>query len=389
MLLTDQNILYILVVSVFLPYVFTGIILVSMAIYLCISPKTNRRIFVHKGSRWLILFFLEILIVPVVYKNWIGLAAGFGLICILILGLFARSAMTIRIYERMLNIACLASVPVGVVAIIERICLQVLHDDLDSYRCISVFFNANYFATVVATVIIICAYKVGSHQGHRLLYFSIAAFNMISAYLSGSLFVWVEIFIGVALVFFLMRKHEMLSGLLLGGGLFCFMLYFAPGLLLPRLTESPLTTERRLDIWSTAVKAFFKTPLFGEGAMTYYHVYQNYEGSYPTTHAHNLYLDPLLSFGLVGTALLMIYVVSYMRTLIHCLKSRSDEKITVLICAVIAAALIHGVTDLTLFWIQTGLFFVLVLSGLNLCTRRAGRTFKLKADGTVYKKDDS
>lgn len=371
---SDQNILYILAVSVFLPYVFTVVILFCLTAFILIHPQTRGRIFCHKGAKWLFPFFAVAFGGAIAYHNWIGLIAGIGMFCIFTLGLFARSAFTVRTYEHMLHIICMISIPIGMIAFLERIVLQLRHPELDSFRCTSVFFNANYFATIAATVVIICAYKVGSRQGSRMGYFGIALLNMLSAYLSGSLFVWVEIFIGVALVFFLLRKHEMLSGLLLGGGLFCFILYFAPGLLLPRLTESPLTTERRVDIWRTAIHAFLDTPLFGRGPMTYYHCYADYPGSFPTTHAHNIYLDPLLSYGIVGTIFLVLFAMSYLRPLVHCLRSRPDEKISVLLCAVIAAAAIHGITDLTLLWVQTGLLFMLILGGLNLCERRAARS---------------
>lgn len=372
--LSDQNIIYILAVSVFLPFIFTAIIVICLAFYVLLNPGTNRRIFVHRGSKWLIPFFVVAIGAAFFYKNWIGMAVGAGFFCIMALGLFVRSAMTVKVYEHMLNIICMVSIPIGVIAILERIFLKCFDPgNLDNFRCISVFFNANYFATAVATVVIICAYKAGTHQGNRLLYFAVAGLNMISAYLSGSLFVWVEIFIGVALVFFLLNKHEMFSGLLLGGGLFCFIIYFAPGILLPRLTESPVTTERRVDIWRTSIQAFFDAPIFGRGPMTYYHVYNDYPGSFPTTHAHNIFLDPLLSYGIVGVFFLSIYVVCFVLTLIHCLKSRPNEKISVLICAVIVAGLVHGITDLTLFWIQTGMLFLLLLGGINLCKRRADR----------------
>lgn len=378
---SDQNILYILAVSIFLPYMFTVVVLLSLTAFILIHPRTRGRVFCHKGAGWLFPFFAVAFGAAIAYHNWIGLLAGVGMFSVLVLGLFARSAFTVRTYEHMLHIICMISIPIGLVAFLERIVLQLRHPELDSFRCVSVFFNANYFATIAATVVIICAYKVGSRQGSRMTYFGIALLNMLSAYLSGSLFVWVEIFIGVGVVFFLLRKHEMLSGLLLGGGLFCFILYFAPGLLLPRLTESPLTTERRIDIWRTAVHAFLDTPLFGRGPMTYFHCYADYPGSYPTTHAHNIYLDPLLSYGIVGTLFLVLFALSYLRPLVRCLRSRSDEKISVLLCAVIVAAAIHGITDLTLLWVQTGLLFMLILGGLRLCERRASRSLQHRGQG--------
>ena len=373
-LLSDQNIIYMLAVSVFLPPVFTALTILVLGAYVCASKYTHGRIFKHTGSKWLVPFFLISAGASLFYRNIPGLIATVFLIFIFILGLFVRTAITVKIFEHMLHIIAMISLPIAAVAGFEWVMLRIFDpNNADNFRCVSVFFNSNYFATMVATVIMICAYKVGTHQGNRLLYFFIAAVNMGSAYLSGSLFVWVEIFIGVALIFFLMRKHEMLSGLLLGGALFCMVIYFAPGVFLPRLTESPVTTDRRFEIWETALRAFLRTPLFGRGPLTYLQVCSSIPNGYPTQHAHNMYIDPLLSFGLVGSLFLLIYIFSYLGTLLRCLRENRSEKISVLICAVIAAAAVHGTTDYTVFWIQTGMLIMLLLGGIGICERRLKR----------------
>ena len=367
---TDRNLIYIAAASVFLPYYLTAAVIVGLAAYLLISPRTRGRIFVHDGSLFLLPFFALLLIVPAVYGNWVGLAGGVGLMLILIIGLFVRSAMTRDIFEHMVTLVCLLSVPMTIVAIIEKLLMQPHFDGL--YRCFTVFMNPNYFATIIGTVIILCGYKVVSHQGHPLLFYGIAAFDLISIYLCGSLFVWVEIFIGVAALLLLLRRHHMLSALLLAAGLFCILLYCMPDLI-PRLNQSHITTERREEIWATAIRAIGDAPFLGHGVMSYSFVYHNYPGSYPTTHAHSLYLDPLLNFGLIGTALLLVYFVKYYKKVIFCLKEKSCSKIAILICSVTLAALAHGTTDITILWIQTGLLMVLLMGGLGAAERNLQR----------------
>lgn len=363
---SDRNLIYIAAASVFLPFYLTGAIIVGLAVYLLLSPRTRHRIFVHDGSLFLLPFFALILVVPAVYGNWVGLAGGIGLILILIIGLFVRSAMTRDIFEHMVTLVCLLSVPITLVAIIEKLLMQPHFDGL--YRCFTVFMNPNYFATIIGTVIILCGYKVVSHQGHPFLFYGIAAFDLISIYLCGSLFVWVEVFIGVAALLLFLRRHRMLSALLLAAGLFCIMLYCMPDLI-PRLSQSHITTERREEIWSTAIRAIGDAPLFGHGVMSYAFVYHNYPGSYPTTHAHSLYLDPFLNFGVIGTALMLVYFVKYYKKVLYCLKENSCSKIAILICSVTLATLVHGATDITILWIQTGLLMVLLMGGLGAAER--------------------
>lgn len=368
--LSDRNLIYVTAASVFLPYYLTMAVIVGLSVYLLISPRTRGRIFVHEGSKFLLPFFALTLIVPLLYQNWLGVLCGLGLILILIIGLFVRSAMTRDIFEHMVTLVCLLSVPMTIVAIIEMLLMQPHFDGL--YRCFTVFMNPNYFATITGTVIILCGYKVVSHQGHPFLFYGIAAFNLISIYLCGSLFVWVEIFIGVATLLLLMRRHHMLSALLLTAGCFCILLYCFPDLI-PRLSESHITTERREEIWITAAKAIGDAPFFGHGVLSYAFVHSNYPGSYSTTHAHSIYLDPLLNFGLVGTALLLIYFVQYYRKILRCIKESACPKIAVLICALTMATLVHGTTDVTILWVQTGLLMILLMGGLGASERSIQR----------------
>ena len=358
----DRNLIYVLAASVFLPYYLTAAVIVGMAIYLLVSPRTRNRIFVHQGSKLLLPFFGLAIVVPLIYQNWLGLWGGLGFIFILIIGLFVRSAMTRDIFEHMVTLVCLLSVPITIVAIIEMLLMQPHFDGL--YRCFTVFMNPNYFATIIGTVIVLCGYKVVSHQGHPLLFYGIAAFDLISIYLCGSLFVWVEVFIGVATLLLLLKRHRMLSALLLVAGIFCILLYCFPDLI-PRLGESRITTERREEIWITAAKAIGDAPFFGHGLLSYAFVYHNYPNSYATTHAHSLYLDPVLNFGIVGAALLLIYFIQYYRKIWRCLRESACPKIAVLICALTMGALAHGTTDITLLWIQTGLLMILLMGGLG------------------------
>lgn len=382
--LNDRNLIYVTAASVFLPYYLTMAVIIGLSVYLLVSPRTRGRIFIHEGSKFLLPFFALILVVPLLYQNWLGVLCGLGFIMILIIGLFVRTAMTRDIFEHMVTLVCLLSVPITLVAIIEKLLMQPHFDGL--YQCSVIFMNPNYFATIIGTVIILCGYKVVSHQGHPFLFYGIAVFDLISIYLCGSLFVWVEIFIGVAALLLLLRRHRMLSALLLTAGLFCVLLYFVPDLI-PRLNQAHITTERREEIWVTAVRAIKDAPIFGHGVLSYAFVYPNYPGSYPTTHAHSIYLDPVLNFGLVGTALLLIYFAQYYRKIWRCIKESACPKIAILICALTMATLVHGTTDVTVLWVQTGLLMILLMGGLGASERSIQRKTQYQRKAQRLSKD--
>ncbi len=365
--LKNAAVLCLTIAGIFLPYYFTGIIILGVSIWILLGKNRRKQIFVHPGSRFLIPFWALACLTGIFHKNWLGLICTLGMALLLIIGLWARRIMTTRIYEQMLDFACYLSIPLAPLAVLEQILLRVQYGGtLSSYRSVTVFFNSNYFATIAATVIIICAHKVSTHQGRHFTYFGIAALNFISAYTTGSIFVWVEIFFGVAAIFYVLRKRELLTGLLLGSGLFILLVYFAPNLLLPRHTESFLTTEHRVDVWVLAYHSFLQSPLFGRGMLGYYLVSKQASLTDPsvfvTEHAHNLILDPLLNFGLIGCLPLLPYVACFLDTLVSKTIKRNCPA---LIAAVCVAGFLHGMTDMTLLWIQTGMLFLLILAGID------------------------
>ena len=157
----------------------------------------------------------------------------------------------------------------------------------------------------------------------------------------------------------------MLSILLLLAGTACIVLYCVPELL-PRIQDSNITTDNRVVIWRTSLQAIAKSPIFGRGFLTYYHIYSDFPGSYPTTHAHNILLEPILSFGIVGTALMLIPLIYYYRRVILCRNAQNKLNATSLILALSCALVIHGTTDLTFMWIQTGLLYCLIMGGVGI-----------------------
>ena len=99
--------------------------------------------------------------------------------------------------------------------------------------------------------------------------------------------------------------------------------------------------------------------------MGYYHIYANYPGSYATTHCHNLLLDLLLNFGVVGTVFPIWFIVGYVKRAICCRNAQTKLQQTSLILAALAALVVHATVDLTFLWIQTGLLYCLILGGIG------------------------
>ena len=116
-------------------------------------------------------------------------------------------------------------------------------------------------------------------------------------------------------------------------------------------------------IWQTAIEGIKHHPLLGQGPFTYMFSYQQYQGPY-TQHAHSLYLEPLLSYGIILTGVFLTYMVSNIKQCFHLY--HQDRHLFSLVFSFMMVVICHGVFDYTIFWIQTILLFFIVLASGDL-----------------------
>lgn len=350
--------------SAFLPFYLTVIFVIVCGAYILIKKPLRRKAFAEKYNLLLVAFTIYTIITAICNLNFIGVGCSIGFLLMFAISLYFKSVISKEQFERGLNAAAAAGFVISILCFIDFLIFFRTVPEGRIYRTTMFFLNSNYLATLMATVVLICAYKVITKKGVLLLYYITAVLSMAAIYLTGSLFAWVEVFIGVAALLLMTRRHQMLSILLLLAATGCVVLYCVPGIL-PRLQEANITTDNRVQIWKTSLEALKDFPIFGRGFLTYFLICKNYPGAYATAHSHNIIIEPLLSFGIIGTALLLTYFVFYFKKVMICKNYQSKSQISALILAATAAALVHGTTDMTLMWVQTGLLFLLILSGIG------------------------
>lgn len=358
--LDAPNLIYLAFISVFLPYYVTAAVIIVTGLYLLISRNTRGLIFVHRGRGVFLVFTLYTAVVALVFQNYIGLACSAGFFLIIVISYYARSIMTEEIFEKGLDICCFAAIPLGLAAAVEKI----INLADEGYRCKLWFFNENYFCAIMAAVIIACAFKATSHRGGVLIYYICALFAGVAMYLGESLFAFVELFVGIFVLLILKRKHTLLA-IFLMLVVFCMLaIYFVPEIM-PRLAESNVTSDRRVRIWNTAMQFIGENPFFGRGFLSYFQLAGMNPKVYQTTHAHNFALEPLISFGIVGTLLLIIFMWTYYEKVTECKELLRSNHATTFILTISAAIIAHATTDMTMLWIQTGLLYGLFLGGVG------------------------
>lgn len=362
--MTGINIASYTAAAIFMPYILSTIILVSLSAYIIINKLTRQRIFISSGSSILKLFLAYVIIIPIIYKNWIGIVTGAGVVLAIVLGLYLRSIMTRDLFERMMTLICAFSMTSAAYAIIEKV-IKVMDSGRSVQRISAVFFHPNYFGTIVGTVIIICAYKVLSRQSHQWFYYMVAMINVISIYLCKSMFVWVEVFIGIAVLLVVFKRHRLLSIWLLAATLGGFFVFFLDVHIIPRLYDVEVTVRLRRQIWELAIDQIRKSPLIGHGFYSFIYLFKKSYHNQIIPHAHSIYLDMLLNFGLIGSGLFLCYIGKFYKKVINICFKEKNAMITSLILAVTAAALVHGTTDITFLWVQTLPLLLVIFSGMG------------------------
>lgn len=362
--MTGINIATYTAAAIFLPYILSTIVLVFLAIYVLVNKQTRQLIFVHKGSNIMKLFFAYALLVPLLYRNWLGVGAAIGIVLAIVLGLYIRSIMTSELFEKILSLICCFSITSTIYALIEKI-VKMIGSGWGDQRISAVFFYPNYFGTVVGTVIIICAYKVLTKQNHQWFYYMVALFNVISMYLCKSMFVFVEVFIGVAILLVVLKRHRLLALWLFAAAAGAFLVLFIGMNIIPRLDDVDTTVWLRRHIWQLSFDQIKQTPLIGHGMYSFIYLFDCSYHNQLIPHSHSIYLDMLLNFGIVGTGIFLVYIIKYYKKVLSLCFKKQNTMITSLILAITASALVHGTTDITLLWVQTLPLFLFILSGLG------------------------
>ena len=358
---SSENLIYIAFISVFLHFVVTGIVLITLGIAILARKETARQCFSFKGKGWFIAFCVYTAWVAIYFRNLIGFFCSIGFFFIIVISYFVRANVTERVYNRCLDICCYAAVPLSIATVIENL----LNSNIPGYTCKLWFFNENYFCSILAAIIIMCAYNATSHKGPVLKYYVCAAAAGVAMYLGQSMFAFVEVFVGICVVLILKKKHTFLSVLLLTTVVCMFILFAVPDIF-PRLSEINITSQRRVRIWNEAMPFIKENPIFGRGFLSFYQYAGQNPSLYQTTHTHNFAIESLISFGVIGTILLLLFLWSYYRQVMECKELLRNNVATTLILTISTAVLVHTMTDLTLLWIQTGLLYALILGGIGI-----------------------
>lgn len=369
---TQNKILYSIFLALALPYPMTACIYTILSIYvLCFHRECLTQ---NKKLTTPILWFLLIITsTSLIYQNWLGVFVCIILTSLFILTFYYITYATKEIFNDCLILLLVLSIIWAIISLFQY--HQILqNNNIQGFvikffsrrenRISAVMMNANYYASTLEIVILIAVYKLFNTVNikHKFFYFIICCINIAMLMLTASRAGWIAI-IGGLFVYFVLNKNKYIASIFILCSIFVLIYFCLNTHLIPRIDYLIDNLSVRFNIFETAIKGIFNKPLFGQGPMTYMMIYEQY-GGHNTHHSHNILLEPLLSFGIIGTITLSIFFKNIALNLITHYKK--NYKNIALIIAICTTTIIHGMADFSIFFIQPGILFLLLMLSYNI-----------------------
>ena len=364
----------------FLPFYIT---LIVHAIELIILLKRGELVEAYKktsASYFILLFCALLAIISLFYQNYLGILVTVGIMMLGSFAVYYRQHISAESFEFFMDTTLILSLVAALVAIIQY--FIILHRfNIDGFELIifntpknrvdSFYFNANYYAMMIEFWVGIAFYKIlrltqEEHVNFKKIggYCIIILINLFTLVLSGCRTAWPAMLAGLAIMLLFAHFYK-LFGLIAAGGMASAGFLFTHKSYIPRASNITKYLGVRQKIWRAALASIKDHPLFGEGPLTYMHIWKQYNG-HNTQHAHNIFLDPPLSFGIVGILMILPYLISCIKRTYITYKLHKNDTLVALIIGLIVMTYIHGLLDYTIFFIQTSFTLFMVISSFDI-----------------------
>lgn len=356
-----------------------GAVLIFLTIRLLLNGEIQEAYKRTPKSQFIIFFSALSCLVSFLYQNYYGMACSIGILAILSFILYYRIHITSDLFEFIINCIIVLSLFAALYGLIEYIGilnrvnidqLEIIIFNRPQDRINSVFFNANYYAMMIEFFVCLTFYKILQIKDFRLhykkffYYLCVILVNLFMLILTACRSAWPALAGGILIMLIIDKRYKTCLGIFL-----CFLLvgfYFIlnPSKF-PRVDNIIAYFGTRKDIWDVAIANIKTHPLFGEGPMTYMHIYPLYHG-HPTEHAHSIYIDPVLCFGIVGILTIVPFIFENIKRLYRLWKLNIDKTLVALIVSFTIMLFIHGVLDYTVFFVQTGFLYLMIASSFDI-----------------------
>ena len=371
----QEGLLLGVILSIFLPFYLFVIIFISYLLWLVYTGEM-KGILKRLSQHPVLLFFIAYsTAISLLAQNVMGVVSSVAMFLFAIFFYYYQSQLTPKFFRLTIEGILALSVFAAAFAALEHFQIvkkfdytflsprmQVWHQN----RAEVAFFNPNYYGIICCFCIMIGFYLISTTKLRWLRIFSMIAIfaNLFGLNFTQNRTAFPAIIFGAIIYLFTTIKNWRafwLSVGVFGIGL-AFLFSSDLGVRMGTLDSS---MEERVSIWNAGMALFKQNPFWGEGPLTYMHSFPRIGAPYHE-HAHSIYIDTILSYGVVGTVLLGIASATPVRMLIDMSKVPSKRPILGLYLSFLTVVAVHGIFDLALFWIQSSFIFLLVMCSLPL-----------------------
>lgn len=374
--LSKQELLLLgVIASIFLPFYLFLIIFISYLLVLVFTGEMKgimKRLFQHP----VLLFFIAYSgVISLISQNVMGIVATVGMFLYAIFFYYYQSCLSPQFFRLILQMVLSGSIVAAGFAALEHFQIvkkfdytflspkmQVWHQN----RAEVTFFNPNYYGIICCFCIMIGFYLISTTKLRWIKVFSVIAIfaNLFGLNFTQNRTAFPAIIFGAIVYLFTTIKNWRAFWLSIGvfGVGLAFLFSSDLGVRMGTLDSS---MEERVSIWNAGMTLFKQNPFWGEGPLTYMHSFPRIRAPYHE-HAHSIYIDTILSYGVVGTVLLGIASATPVRMLIDMSQDSSKRPILGLYVSFLTVVAVHGIFDLALFWLQSAFIFLLVMCSLPL-----------------------
>ena len=371
----QEGLLLGVILSIFLPFYLFVIIFISYLFWLVYTGEM-KGILKRLSQHPVLLFFIAYsTAISLLAQNVMGVVSSVAMFLFAIFFYYYQTQLTPKFFRLTIEGVLASSVLAAVFAALEHFQIvkkfdytflsprmQVWHQN----RAEVAFFNPNYYGIICCFCIMIGFYLISTTKLRWLRIFSMIAIfaNLFGLNFTQNRTAFPAIIFGAIIYLFTTIKNWRafwLSVGVFGVGL-AFLFSSDLGVRMGTLDSS---MEERVSIWNAGMALFKQNPFWGEGPLTYMHSFPRIGAPYHE-HAHSIYIDTILSYGVVGTVLLGIASATPVRMLIDMSQVPSKRPILGLYLSFLTVVAVHGIFDLALFWIQSSFIFLLVMCSLPL-----------------------
>lgn len=385
-----EKTMLLVILALFVPIV-PSCIIMAIAVAICLKNRYIQEAYHEiRWSHLVWVFTVLELLVSAFYHNWPGMGATLGILMFFTFAMVFRTHMTKEFFHHMTTLIMVLSLFAAAYGLVEY--MHILNEyNIDTFMIVlfntpmhrinSFYFNSNYYAMMINFFIGITFYRLlkqieESIDVKRIIgMVIIIVINLFLLYLTACRTAIPALGLGLIVMLLVAHHYKLFSLIAALSAALAGVIATHPQLISRFSNIHKYIGVRRL-IWKVALENIRSHPLFGEGPMTYWHIYHEYPGAHATQHAHNIFIDPVLCFGVVGLCVIASYFIASAQRLYHLAKLHLNDTLVGLIIGFMVMTLIHGFLDYTIFFVHTATLFLIIIGSFDIYRDEINKSMK-------------